>query len=280
MGTALLLRSQYERNSLTYPFYRITTGKPLRRDRTIVFLSDLHDKTFGPGNRRLLNAVRSFHPDAVLFGGDMVNVKRRADIRPVLDFCEALTEFCPVYYGEGNHERRLCENRERYGNMYDTFLDSLRGMGVFHLSDSSAMLDDDIRISGLNLDEKFYGKFFYPKMDRSYIEKRVGSASDSFFQILLVHSPEYFGACAAWGADLVLSGHYHGGTIRLPGGVGLMTPQFTFFSRNVVGMKKIRGENGDSDSPSMIISSGLGTHDVNIRLNDKPQVVVVKLVRS
>ena len=93
------------------------------------------------------------------------------------------------------------------------------------------------------------------------------------FQILLCHSPLFFDACRKWGADLTLSGHFHGGTIRLPYLGGVMTPQFQFFLPWCAGTFE---ENGKT----MIVSRGLGTHSINIRLNNKPQLVVVDLKKK
>ena len=72
---------------------------------------------------------------------------------------------------------------------------------------------------------------------------------------------------------MTLAGHFHGGTIRLPGNIGLMTPQYHFFSQYVVGLKQ-RGKQ------KMIISAGLGTHSVNLRLNNQPQLVVIDIVNT
>ena len=47
-------------------------------------------------------------------------------------------------------------------------------------------------------------------MDQAYIEKKLGPASRDHFQILLAHSPLFFEAYRKWGADLTLSGHFHG----------------------------------------------------------------------
>ena len=70
--------------------------------------------------------------------------------------------------------------------------------------------------------------------------------------------------------DLSLCGHFHGGTIRIGDDIGLMTPQIQFFNTNVVGMK-IKGKS------KMIISSGLGTHSINLRINNLPQIVCIDL---
>lgn len=269
-GAGLLLESEHERRTPVCVFYHVRSEKILSGDRTLVFLSDQHNAVFGRHNEKLLSMIGSVSPDAVLIGGDMMNVKKKADIRPALDFCESLTERYPVYYGNGNHETRLDRGRERYGDLYDEFHEALCSMGVRHLSNASAMLDDDIRITGLDITENYYRNIVCDQMEPAYIESRVGPASQDCFQILLAHSPLFLSAYAGWGADLTLSGHFHGGTVRLPGDIGLMTPQFQFFSRLVTGMK-------EKDGSKLIISAGTGTHTVNIRLHNKPQVVVVKL---
>ena len=92
---------------------------------------------------------------------------------------------------------------------------------------------------------------------------------------LLAHSPLFFEEYAAWGADLTLSGHFHGGTIRLPVLGGVMTPQYQFFYPRCAGEFELPGRWGERSR--MIIGRGLGTHSINIRLNDKPQVVVIRL---
>ena len=92
--------------------------------------------------------------------------------------------------------------------------------------------------------------------------------------ILMMHSPLYLEEAAAWGADLVLSGHFHGGTIRLPlpGRPGLMTPQFQFFVKECSGLHT--SENGRT---KMIVSRGIGTHSVDIRFNDLPEISIIEM---
>ena len=109
-----------------------------------------------------------------------------------------------------------------------------------------------------------------PSMPSDYIEKKAGKADPDHFQILLAHSPLYFDACAKWGADLTLSGHFHGGTIRLPGLGGVMTPQYQFFLPWCAGIFEKQGH-------YMAVSRGLGTHSINIRLNNRPQLLVIRI---
>jgi len=270
---AALADSALERRSLSVKRYTVFTEKPLGRERRLVFLSDLHDDSFGEENARLLAAIRAEHPDAVLTGGDMMTVKRSADIEKAARFMRALASEWPVYAADGNHETRLDRDRGRYGDLYDAYMDGLLAAGVRTVNNGSAMLGEHIRISGVTLGMEWYRKFRVPEMQPSFLEERLGPVRRDLFQILLIHSPMFLSAASGWGADLSLAGHFHGGTIRLPGGMGLMTPQFQFFRREVAGMH-VKG------SGAMIVSPGLGTHSVNLRINNRPQVVVVNLAEK
>lgn len=266
-----LWRSRYERGHFVVEEIAVSSLK-IRKPRTLVFLTDLHDKEFGERNERLLSAIRAAGPDQILIGGDTMVIKPElADLRVTGRLLEGLVKICPVYYGNGNHEQRMEKERELYGGLYGQFLLLLEQYGVTYLKDSSVNVGEDIRIGGLDIGKGYYRDFTPDKMEPDYIKQRLGEADSGRFQILLAHSPLFFDAYAAWGADLVLSGHFHGGTIRIPGLGGVMTPQYQFFLPCCAGTLKKAGH-------TMIVGRGLGTHSINIRLFNKPQVVVVKLL--
>ena len=265
------LRSAYERKNFAVDVYEILSEK-VTRERTFVFLSDLHDNCFGPNQERLLAAIDKVRPDGVIIGGDMMVVKKEADLEAALFLAGKLAEKYPVFYGNGNHESRMDRKRGLYGDTYDVFVTRLREAGVCHLSDESVVFDDEVRISGLDVDRPYYDKRVpSDRMEVSYIEKRLGKAAEDRFQILLAHSPLFYRTYGRWGADLALCGHFHGGTIRLPWVGGLMTPQFHFFEKCCAG----RLNEGGRD---VIVSRGLGTHSINIRLHNQAELVVVKLL--
>ena len=275
-----LFESSRERKTLTVPEYVIRSTKLHGRARRLVFLTDLHDCEFGKDNEELLQRIRELHPDAVLIGGDMMTVKKTADISRTVRLAERLAAEYPVFYGDGNHETRLGRDRGRYLDLYDRLREQLAACGVRHLPDGSADLDPEVRISGLTITENYYAKFLTSRMEASYITSRVGSADPEKFNILLMHSPMFLKAAADWGADLVLSGHFHGGTIRLPGGIGLMTPQFQFFRREVVGRHEAKAPAKTPDPAracTMLVSAGLGTHSINLRINNRPEIVLAVL---
>lgn len=276
-AAAFLARSEYERKALSLEEVSVETDK-ITRDWTFVFLSDLHENTFGRDNERLLAAIDAVKPDAVLSGGDLIVTKKgRAKTAVSEALLARLAARYPVYCGNGNHENRMVWNRKEYGENYERYIGRLKEMGIICLSDQSAVLKKEVRISAVNLDPCFYKKANSGKlssMEPEYVEKKLGpAAGKDCFQILLAHSPLFFDAYRKWGADLTLSGHFHGGTIRIPGLGGVMTPQYQFFLPVCVGTHEREGR-------YMAVSRGLGTHSINIRLNNRPQLLAIRLKRK
>lgn len=274
-GAGCLARSRYERDCLVTEEYQIASEKIHGQGKTIVFLTDLHNKEFGEENSRLLETVRKVKPDAVLFGGDGMVAKRgNSDVRIPLALLTELAREFPVYCGNGNHESRMLWKSEIYGETYENYRTALENAGIRYLSNEAADLDSDIRIYGLDLPKSAY----LPRsgeIPEGLLKETLGEPDPEKFCLLLAHSPLFFEEYAAWGADLILSGHFHGGTIRLPLVGGVMTPQYQFFYPRCAGYFELPGKGREKSR--MIVGRGLGTHSINIRLNDKPQVVVVRL---
>lgn len=275
---ACLKRSQYEREHFVTEEITLQSKK-IKKPYTLVFLSDIHDKEFGTDGKALFDAIEQIRPDAVLIGGDtMVAKEGKASLtvtRRLLHGLSSLpnpngTGHCPVYYGNGNHEQRLNEEREHYGTLYEELLELFKQEGIHYLSDSSGWLGEDICISGLNLEHGHYRNVIPKPLSPVSIGARLGKPDSGKYQILLAHSPLFYQSYAAWGADLTLCGHFHGGTIRLPFLGGVMTPQFQFFLPCCAGTIETEGR-------FMAVSRGLGTHSINIRLNNRPQLLVIHL---
>lgn len=274
-GAGCLARSRYERDCLVTEEYRIVSEKIHGQGKTIVFLTDLHNKEFGEENSRLLETVLKVKPDAVLFGGDGMVAKRgNSDVRIPLALLTELAKEFPVYCGNGNHESRMVWKTDVYGETYEHYRMALEDAGIHYLSNKAADLDSDIRIYGLDLPKSAY-RPRSGEIPEVFLKETLGEPDPEKFHLLLAHSPLFFEEYAAWGADLTLSGHFHGGTIRLPLVGGVMTPQYQFFYPRCAGYFELPGKGREKSR--MIVGRGLGTHSINIRLNDKPQVVVVRL---
>ena len=98
----------------------------------------------------------------------------------------------------------------------------------------------------------------------------VGENDKKLMNLMIAHNPIYFPSYKQWGADLVLSGHIHGGIIRIPGIGGLLSPDCTFFPKYDGGMFS-------EDGATMIVSRGLGTHTIPIRIFNPGELVCVDI---
>lgn len=263
--------SEFEKKNLILKKYNIFTKKNIVSDKKIVFLSDIHDASFtdSEGRDKIFELLYKIKPDIILIGGDMMVTKKKPDIKRTLEYCENLIKIAPVYYANGNHELRLRNNTEKYGKLYDALHKRLLELGIIYLEDMKETFGEDIMIYGLDIDEEYFKDIKHKEMDVKYISQKLGGASDKY-NILLAHSPIFLEAYSNWGSDLTLSGHFHGGTIRLPFDIGLMTPQLQFFSKKVVGLKHFRNS-------LQIISAGIGTHSIKIRFNNRPEIILINL---
>lgn len=270
-AAAGLAWSKYERGHFVTEELVFSSSK-IKEPAVLVFLSDLHDNTFGEKNEKLLKEIKRIHPDAVLIGGDtMVTKPGRADLSRTKELLQEISRLsCPVFYANGNHEQRMQRDRGVYGSMYDEFRKLLEEYQVNYLQNKTLQWRDDIAVSGVDIAWKYYQDFHPDSMVPSYLTRRLGKAESERFQILLAHSPLFFDAYSGWGADLSLAGHFHGGTIRLPGLGGVMTPQYQFFHPFCGGVFEQNGR-------WMLVSRGLGTHSINIRIGNRPQLAVIRL---
>ncbi len=268
--------SEYEKKHFTVKKYRITTDRldAAWNHTRAVFLSDLHGNSFGADNSRLKQAIRRANPQMILIGGDMLTVKPWEPWEPgaLERLLRWMTERYPVYYADGNHEARMTWEPEQYPGWSRDFDAMLKRCGVIRLQDRGMTIrrgSSALHIFGLELEKEYYRKGRKAQMPTGCMTSHLGNAPKEGFRLLLAHSPLYLPEYAAWGADLVLSGHFHGGTVRLPGGQGVMSPQMQFLSRY----------NRDAawyNGVPMIISSGLGTHSINVRINNPPQLIVLE----
>lgn len=250
-------------------------SKKLRAPVKIVMLADLHNQLYGEHNAILLENIRNQCPDFVCLAGDILTGHPNAPYAAAQETVKALAKEYPVFYGLGNHEARIKHHPEIYGTRYEDYMAPLKILGVRVLENENAAITigkNHFRIYGYDLPMKYFEKFNRYVFDEKQIEEVLGKCevSDDCYSILLAHNPVYFKQYAAWGAQLTLSGHLHGGLIRLPFIGGIITPQVKLFPRYSAGEYSI-GEK------KMVVSRGLGTHAVLIRLNNPPELSVIHL---
>lgn len=248
----------------------------LKKETTIVFLSDLHNNCYGKDNDVLLAAIKKEKPDVILVSGDILIGQEGQPFEVGTAFMEKLPSICPVFYANGNHEQRMKENPEEYGETYRVFKERLQKAGVRTLENETIRYNDGnfcADISGLEIPLSCYKRFHQPTLGKEYLEEKLGQADSKIYQILIAHNPMYFPDYKAWGACLTLSGHLHGGVVRIPGIGGIITPQIRL-------IPKYSGELTKEKDASIVVSKGLGTHTINIRLFNHAEVVVLHLGRE
>lgn len=230
----------------------------------IVQISDLHDAQIGENNEKLVAMTAETEPDCIVLTGDFVDSSRFHPERS-LSVAESLVKIAPVYYVSGNHEAILPDED------YQALTDGLRGLGVCVLEDESAELTRDgqsIRLIGLT-DIGFHPGTLEEKKDALRTALSALLPEDEF-SVTLAHRPELMDVYTECGAPLVLSGHVHGGQIRLPGIGGLIAPGQGLFPKYTEGKYE---ENGTT----LVVSRGIGNSVLPLRVNDRPQIVVVQL---
>ena len=247
--------------------------KPLR----LVFLSDYHEARFRPYNRPLIDLVDSLCPDAVLIGGDMIiSAKVRPGNRKWYRWSRLLfRHLCrryPVFAGEGNHETRLRYLRDLQP-CYEEYCNMVRNEGANLLLNEWADFSG-IRIYGLSPDGDAYRRFRLNRLDKEEVSFLLQSekAPEDRFSLVLAHHPSFFRACAAWGADLTLSGHLHGGIVRF-GNRGAVSSDPSIFPKYSGGIYDAPFNPGQK----LIVSCGVGTHTIPLRINNPPEVTLIQL---
>lgn len=239
----------------------------------VLFLSDLHNQCYGKENDKLLEAIRKESPDMILVGGDMLVGKDGCNFAPALQFVGNLTCFAPVYYVNGNHEQRMRDYPQNYGQNFQRYKAQLERTGVRFLENSSICIDQKggrLCIHGLEIPKRCYTHFGKPPLTQADIVQSIGTSRREEYNILLAHNPCYVEDYVKWGADLILSGHLHGGIIRIPGFRGLVAPNWQFFPKYSGGKYKV-------EETDVVVSKGLGTHTVRIRLFNPAELIVLTL---
>lgn len=245
----------------------------ITRDAKIVCITDLHSKEFGRGNSRLLAKIKAQKPDAIFADGDLISSDAEdEDVTKMLTLLRKLQEIAPVYYSIGNHEQRYMERTQ------DDLLSKVKETGVTVLNDNCETIDlggNEVCIGGTIGHAFLFGrseKEFEASPEYIMLKKMESSGRPT---IVLAHMPDTFifnYAYDNWDIDLVVSGHTHGGLIRIPFKGGLYAPMQGFFPDYDEGWFRL------GDHMQIVISAGMAGYEWVPRINNIPEIVVITLV--
>ena len=203
--------------------------------------------------------------------GDMINTKDE-NYSVFLSLAKSLAERYEVYYVVGNHEQNL-KDKQRV-----ELINNIRNLGIVILDNEKTVIEkngESINLYGLWFNLRYY-RNLKDEYTRDYyfgteqMKKVLGDCDKRRFNVILTHNPVFFDTYSEWGADLSLSGHIHGGMIRIPFVGGLFSPEKELFPKYNSGVF----ENNDS---SLIVNRGLGNGDFGFRFLNCPELTVITL---
>lgn len=234
----------------------------------IVQLSDLHSKSFGNNNEMLIDMIDKESPNIIVMTGDMVTANEK-DFTVFYSLVKELTKKYRVYYVYGNHEGELSLKLKSEITAF------LKENGVIVLDNDYISIeknDEKINLYGLCYTQKYYSYKGGKKhiITENYIKNKLGTIDKNKYNILLTHNPLFFDAYSGYGFDLTLSGHVHGGLIRLPFIGGILSPERKFFPQYSAGVY----EKGNS---KLVVSRGLSRGTKGFRFFNRPDVVSITL---
>lgn len=258
----------YENTALTTTSYKVASEKipDAFNHFKIAQVSDLHNTDSEKLMLDLIDEIREQTPDIIVLTGDLIDASR-TDIDIAVGFIECISDIAPIYFVTGNHEASI--------GTYSELVDKLVQNNVIILDNRTSILEREganINVIGIHDPQMAHEK---AADDSEIVNTELNDAdfNSEYYSILLSHRPELLTAYVSRGIDLVLSGHAHGGQIRLPFIGGIVAPNQGLFPEYTSGVH-IEG------STSMIVSRGIGNSILPFRINNRPELVMVELVNG
>jgi len=255
-------------NGLVVRKYTVSTDK-LSENQTvrIVLITDLHSHIYGNNQKRIADLIRKQKPDIIALAGDIAD--DREPIEGTRLFLEAIEDISPSYYVTGNHEI--------WSRDVDYIKEVFRDYGVSVLENSY----EEVTINGAKLilsgvDDPDIVP--YEKHDLNWLKElrniSSGVKDQRGYKILLSHRPELVDVYKESSFDMVLSGHSHGGQVRIPFLLnGLLAPNQGWFPKYAGGLYEYQ-------NLTHIVSRGVSYNPRLPRIFNPPEIVVIDITGS
>lgn len=255
----------YRADKLTVTHYTVKSAA-FSQPLTVAHLSDLHCCKYGAENEMLVRDIYEAKPDLIFMTGDIISRESEdEDLTAVLNLTQKLSEIAPIFYSLGNHE---VEYIQKHGK---SFLLELEAAGATVLDQQYTEItlnNQQLRIGGI------YGYVLSAALESGEEQLFMQDFTDTQLPtLLLCHMPEGlldYGSINDWNADMVFSGHTHGGQMCLPLIGGLYDPEMGWFPKYERGAYQIANS-------VVIVSAGLGSSERLPRFNNPPELVIVSI---
>ncbi|SFE43708.1 hypothetical protein SAMN05216238_11616 [Lentibacillus persicus] len=229
---------------------------PPRSRFTMLQMSDIHDHVFGRDNEQLINTVQQANADIIVLTGDLID-KSTVWFNHVYSLVERLTAI-------NQHVYFVCGNHEWENGMTAQFLKGLRERGITLLDNENTSVIHEkatITLAGVN----------DSSTEHDNVTETFKNISNHNYTVLLSHAPGVIMKDEPIPADLILSGHTHGGQIRFPLIGALIAPGQGYFPKYDKGTYKL------SSNRHLYIDSGVGTTRLPIRFLNKSQISLITI---
>ncbi len=230
----------------------------------ILQISDLHNKQFGDNQDVLIQKIKSIDPDIIAITGDLIDSKSY-DAEVSMQLIREIVKKYPVYFVTGNHEQ--------WSGKYNSLEKELKKYGVNVLRNEHVGIrkgEQEINLLGIDDPEFGTGNRDEGNIIIDEIKKAKIEMQPDRYNVLLSHRPEFIKEYTNERLDLVLSGHAHGGQVRLPFIGGLVAPNQGVLPKYTAGLYV-------EQNTSMVVSRGLGNSIIPQRILNRPEIVVVQL---
>lgn len=229
----------------------------------IVQVSDFHNTKSNKLTGDLVKEIKIQNPNVIVITGDLVD-SRKTNIDVAISFIKRIKDIAPIYFVTGNHESRISK--------YGVLKEKLEKESVIVLDNKAEVLEiDDAKINLIGINDPNMSYHPYA-LDSEKIKNELTDTNydKNNYSILLSHRPELFDTYVDNELELVLTGHAHGGQVRIPFIGGLVSPNQGYFPKYTGGKIK-------EDNTNMIVSRGIGNSIIPFRINNRPELVVVQL---
>ncbi len=254
----ILLFIWYQNNHLVITTYVYKSNKVSSDANkfSIVQISDLHNACFGRNNKKLIDGIEGLAPDIVAITGDIVD-SNHTNVSTAINFVDEVAKKYPVYYVTGNHEYWLNETERK------ELFTGIEDAGAVILDNESISLNTDMGVMTLiGLDDN--------NLHDGTLRSMIEECKENELTVVLAHEPQYIDQYGNAGADLVLTGHAHGGQMILPFIGPLIAPDQGFLPKYTAGQF-------EKNNTTMYISRGLGNSVIPVRLFNYPEIVCVEI---
>ena len=255
----------YENNYLQVSNYNIESNKiPKDFDGfKIAQISDFHNTKSKKLTNDLVEKIKKSKPNIIVLTGDLID-SNKTNIDIAISFIKKINNIAPIYYVTGNHEAKISN--------YEELKNKLEKNKVIILDDKLEIIKKDkSMINIIGIDDPSFNFNTY-RDDSTIIQDNLIPIQfdKNDFTILLSHRPELIETYAENNFDLVLSGHAHGGQIRIPFIGGLIAPNQGLLPKYTSGIYEIK-------NTKMIVSRGIGNSILPFRVNNRPELVIIEL---